>query len=61
MMMIDFENRKHMKFQLNSSISFRDISFQVNFNIGYKFQNVLCALGFEVKHLKFSVEVLGHV
>ena len=31
--MLDFENRKHTKFQFNWLISFRDINFLINFNM----------------------------
>ena len=47
--MLDFENRKHIKFQFNWPISFRSTNFLIHLNI-CKFQNVLRALGFEVKH-----------
>ena len=45
---LDCENRKPTKFQFNFSINFRDINILI-----CKFQNVPCALGFEVKHSKF--------
>ena len=49
--MVDFENRKHTKFQFNWSISFRGMNFLINFNM--QILNVPSALGFEVKHSKF--------
>ena len=45
--MLDFQNRDHTEFQFNWSINFRNIVFKLI--LICKFQNVLCALNFEVE------------
>ena len=54
---LDFENKNHTKFQLSYSLSYRDINFEIYFNI--LLQNLMRVEHFESYILKLIKKLIS--